>query len=428
MAKRPGVSRPAVPPPGGQLGRIRKLWLAWLWSAPEQKYSRSGLFQSTLQILAIAAREFERNLLLLRAGVLTLTIVFALVPTLALGTAVLKGLHQDNQLRQAAYLFIAGLEPHAATNPPPAPGDLGSHLQQAVDQILAYVEQTDFTTLGVFGVGGLLLSILGLLGSIDQAMNAIWHLPSRRRFTRQLLKYLALVLLLPLSVNLALAVETTLQSPTALAWLLQIPTMAWASKFLLHLMPTLLLILTLTTLYRLLPNARVGLLPALIGGISGTFSWLGSQALYLKLQLGVARYNAIYGSFATVPLFLLWLLLGWLVFLAGAQITYAVQHRQQYRNQRSAPTAIAKLALLCQILLLAGQDREQHRGTSVASLAARLPATKEELGQLIADLAHLGLLRRMAGKGESYLPTRESNELDPTLLLALLKTRHENKE
>lgn len=424
------MTKPRPAPRAAKLALLKEGWQAWLWPEPESQEAKSKAphFKYLLQILAIVGREFGRNLLLLRASVLTLTIVFALVPSLALGTAVLKGLGMDNQLRQAAYRFIAGLElqPAGPATPPlPATTDLHAHLQQAVSQIFNYVDRTNFTTLGGFGVGGLLLSLLSLLSGIDQAMNAIWHLQGKRRINRQLLKYLALLLLLPLSVNLALAMETALQNPASLFGLQPLLPTAWTNKFLLHLLPIGLLILTLTTLYRVLPNTRVNLWPALLGGASGGIFWLGSQALYLKLQFGVARYNAIYGSFATVPLFLLWLLIGWVVFLAGAEITFAIQHRRQYSRGRGKPTPLARMALACQVLLLVNHNHDHRQVTTIASLAARLSVRLEELRPLLANLIEQGLLRRGTARNESYLPLRPVAEIDPTQLGAMISDQED---
>jgi membrane protein len=234
-------------------------------------------------------REFAHDNISLRAGALTFTIILSLVPTLALGTAVLKGLGAGDQMRQAAYQFIDSLEsaPRGSEETPPGPRDeelqkpeageklntsdaaLPGHLKKATNQIFNYVDRTDFATLGAFGVLGLVFSVLSVLGSIEQSMNVIWQAKSGRPFGRKLMDYLALMILLPLSVNLALATETTLQNKTLFKMVNDLLPIVWLTALLLKILPMLLVVGTFTILYRFLPNTTVRFLPALVGGSAG---------------------------------------------------------------------------------------------------------------------------------------------------------------
>ncbi|MEJ2690618.1 MAG: YihY/virulence factor BrkB family protein [Deltaproteobacteria bacterium] len=283
----------------------------WVWSRPKRKTSKpTRLLWVLTRILFIVVGESKKDRLTLRASSLTFTVVLSLVPTLALGTAVLKGLGAGDQMKEAAYRIIDQMEqgggkisapplsssegtPLSATGEPsPTEGGatLASHLKKATDTIFSYVEKTNFATLGAFGVAGLVFTVLSVLGSIETSMNAIWQADSGRPFGRKLIDYLSLMVLLPVTVNLTLATGTILQSPKLFAHIQKVIPIFWLQSLLLTLLPIIIVVCTFTILYRFLPNTRVSLFPALAGGLAGGAGWFILQAVYIKLQIGVARY------------------------------------------------------------------------------------------------------------------------------------------
>ena len=323
----------------------------WIWSTPEHDEQKWLKFlRVVIRIHLIVFQEFQRDVITLRASALTFTVVLSLVPMLALGTAVLKGLGAGDEMRGVAYKFIDQLElsvapgeesegqitsdagpvlahkpdTDTATAVKPAPKGLTIHLRKAVDQVFGYVDRTNFATLGAFGILGLVIAAIFVLGSIEQAMNAIWQAESSRPIGRKIMDYLALMILLPVSINTVMAAMATLQSQALLVRLHGILPGTWIVPLLLNMVPIVLLVATFTILYRFLPNTKVNISSALVGGVFGGIGWLLIQVIYIKLQIGVARYNAIYGSFATLPFFLIWMQMGWVVFLAGAEMAFAV--------------------------------------------------------------------------------------------------------
>ncbi len=406
---------------------------SWIWApVPSHLGKWQALLKATPRIIAIFIREFKRDNISLRSGALTFTIVLSLVPTLALGTAVLKGLGAGDQMRQAAYKFIDSLDPPALNNEPTTSvtqdenleeaeiienadsndAALTGHLRKAADQIFDYVDRTDFATLGAFGIIGLVLSVLSVLGSIEQSMNVIWQAKSGRPFGRKLMDYLALMILLPLSVNLALATETTLQNKTLFKMLNDLLPIAWLTGFLLKILPLLLVIGTFTVLYRFLPNTIVRFIPALAGGVFGGTSWLFIQSLYLELQIGVARYNAIYGSFATLPLFLLWLYIGWLIFLAGAEVAFACQVWRSYSRKSQSISPRGKLSLAFSILQQVYQNFDKGRVKNSSEIADRLEHRVDETNGVLFSLTEGGLLRHVNDKEKSgYVPAVPEEKL-----------------
>ena len=437
--------------PLDQIQQNWKAFIGWIWrnSAPNDQFG-TRILRAVCRIIFIVTREAQEDKVTLRASALTFTVVLSLVPMLALGTAVLKGLGAGDQMRVAAYTFIEQFESAAENlefipgqDQPPAAekpekdstrvqgnadqgteeespsGNLTGHLHNAVDQIFDYVDRTNFATLGTFGILGMVLAALGVLGSIEQSMNAIWQTRRGRALGRKIIDYMALMILLPISVNLALATSTTLQSTTLYSRIQEIVPIVMFGFFL-KLLPVLILILTFTLLYRFIPNIKVEFIPAIAGGIFGGFSWYLVQIVYIKLQIGVAKYNAIYGSFATLPLFFLWIYVAWVVFLLGAEVAFAFQYWKQYQWEKVRLSPVIRLAMAFDVMEAALNDFSARRVTNKSSLARHLGKADNSISVIVNELVEGGMLRQVAGKLEGYVPAAPSAQLKPVEIMDII--------
>jgi membrane protein len=138
------------------------------------------------------------------------------------------------------------------------------------------------------------------------------------------------------------------------------------------------------------------------------------------MQIGVARYNAIYGSFATLPLFFLWIYIAWVVFLLGAEVAFAFQARQHYQWRTFSLTPAARMAMAFDIMEAALDDYSSRKITDRKSLAQILNQTEKNIGYIINDLIKGGLLRRVEGKYEGYVPAGPLNELRPSEIMDIV--------
>ncbi|MBU0481780.1 MAG: YihY/virulence factor BrkB family protein [Proteobacteria bacterium] len=411
---------------------------AWVWSQPSADEGGFMNFSRPLcRVCMIVVQEFLNDKIPLRASALTFTVVLSMVPVLALGTAVLKGLGAGGQMRNSAHTFIEQLE--LSTLPvadiilsvPVTPDEtandeadhaesdggaeettkeisLSGHLHRVVDLIFDYVEKTDFAALGVIGVLVLFLAVFSVMSSIEQAMNDIWNTRRRRSTGRQLLDYIALMILLPITINLGVATMAALQSKVLRELFRQwIP---WIGPQLLNFLPFLFVVATFTLLYSFLPNTRIRFGAAFTGGVFGGILWLFVQAAYFKLQIGVARYNAIYGSFASLPLFLLWIHVGWMVFLAGAELSFAVQVWRRYLWKGFRLTPINRLGLAYEIVSIAAADYQQKMITTRERLVELLKQPDASIREILDDLSGVGILRYVKD-GQGYVPAGPVSEL-----------------
>ncbi|MFC1837294.1 YihY/virulence factor BrkB family protein [Thermodesulfobacteriota bacterium] len=434
---------------------------SWIWKIPVRGENPAiKLVRWAFRIVFIVVRESQNDKVTLRASALTFTVVLSLVPMLALGTAVLKGLGAGDQMRQAAYSIIeqfdtgesetevqskalpendnSGIQENkeAVSQPTEAiivepeasdievqPDGLTSHLKKAIDQIFDYVDRTDFTTLGTFGILGMVLAALGVLGSIERSMNAIWQTTTGRAFGRKIIDYMALMILLPISVNIAIGATTALQSSSVYSQIQNILPVLWMQKLLLKALPIGILVITFSLLYQFLPNTRVGYLPALGGGIFGGITWFWVQVLYVKMQIGVAKYNAIYGSFATLPLFFLWIYIAWVIFLLGAEFSFAFQSWRQYQWKSILITPAARLAMAFDIMDAAIDDFGKRKVTDRKSLAETLNQTEKIVGVIVNELVDGCLLRRVNGKLEGYVPAAPMDNFKPSEIMDIILGR-----
>jgi len=439
---------------GGLVDNLRAHWkngLQWLWTVPvpgESFISAKG--RALLRVIYIVFQEFNRDRIPLRSSALTFTVVLSMVPLLALGTAVLKGLGAGGQMKEAAYSFIekleepengaakitegiavveknqlddsplitgeqSGIEDSASDN-----ANLTGHLRKAVDQVFEYVDKTNFAALGAFGIIGLLIAVLSVLGSIEEAMNAIWQASRDRPISRKIIDYLALMILLPITINLALATEATLKSPTLFARFQDYLPLEWLAALLLNLLPLVIVVGAFALFYKFLPNTQVRIFPAFAGGGVGGGSWLAVQSLYVDLQIGVAKYNAIYGSFATLPLFLLWIYVGWLVFLLGAETSYAVQEWRGYIRKELRLLPSMRLAIAFSILDLTIRDYHARTVTSFQNLLDQIRQPAGFIRMVLGELADGGLLYKVEGKQEGYVPASPEEGIRPAEVVDLI--------
>lgn len=262
---------------------------------------------------------FVKDQCLLRASALTYTLVLSIIPLLAVAFSGLKGFgFQDmDVIRNLIYKITLGQK-------------------KVADTFLVFLDNTNVTTLGIIGSSFLLITVISLLGNIEKSFNVIWGVKKTRSIGRKFTDYLSVTLVSPFLFIVAISATATLQSTSFVQTLLQISVLAKLYIFLLSLVPYFIICLVLTFLYSFMPNTKVKIIPALIGGLVAGVLWQLSQWAILKFQLFIVKYNAIYGVFAQIPLFLIWIYISWIIILLGTEISFAVQNYKTYSREAVA--------------------------------------------------------------------------------------------
>ncbi len=382
-----------------------------------------------IRLLRIMYREFFGNHLPMRAGALTFSIILSLVPILALSSSLLKGLGNDQQLKTGIVHLIDQWEPVSTSlGEKPPNGIEGTSpqslpvLHQAVQFIFAYVDRTNFAALGIFGVFSLLVTTFFVFSSIENALNTIWHTTQRRSLHRILIDYLALLLLLPISFNLAFALEAIFTSDNITNRLSHYFPNTLVQLLLFHVVPFLFIVSTLTLLYLFAPQRRVYAWTALIGATVASLFWFLLQKIYFTLQLGVTNYNIIYGSFASVPLFLIWIYNGWVCILIGALLSYALQHHRSYQFTPQPLSFRKSVPLAFDILLSCYQNYENRRPTSNKTLQESYPSwSPKDIHDILGQLVQGGFVTRALISGRPTLvPCISANKLLASEVISFL--------
>ena len=266
---------------------------------------------SLYRAMVVVNARYRGDVLNLQAMSLTYSTLLSLVPFLAVMFSVLKAFGVQN-----------ALEPFLAQMLQP----LGTEASQVTNRIMDFVENIRVGVLGTAGMAMLFYTVVTLVAKIEDALNQIWRLPRSRSWGQRVTAYLSVVLVGPVMVFTALALTASAQSYWLVERLFQIGFVSYVFTLTTSVMPFVLLCATFTFLYKLMPYTRVRLTSALVGGAAAGLLWQFVGIGFAAFVANSAQYAAIYSSFAIMIVFLVWLYVGWLIFLIGAEIAYFHQH------------------------------------------------------------------------------------------------------
>ncbi len=273
---------------------------------------RDSFLIRQLRVLSLALRGVREDNILLRAPALTFYSMFSIVPVVALAFGIAKGFGLEMYVERQLEAALAGRE---------------EVFNWVMDIVNTFFMQTHGGTVAAVGLLILLYTITMLLVNIEESFNRIWQVNKSRPWSRRFSDYFAMMFLAPLFFIMASAATVFLNTQIQQAdnGLLN-PVMLGFVR----LIPYLLIWTIFTLLYIIMPNTNVRFSSAAIAGIiAGTIFQLVQWA-YIAFQIGAAKYGAIYGSFAAVPLLLLWMQVSWIVVLFGAELSFASQHVKNY--------------------------------------------------------------------------------------------------
>lgn len=335
-----------------------------------------------LRLVLVAASEFRESFLSIRATSLVYTTLLSLVPFLAVTFSVLKafGVHQQ-------------LEPILSQAFDP----LGQKGVEITTNIIQFVDNLDVGVLGAVGVAGLFYTTYSLIEKIEEALNSIWRVEEGRPLARRITDYLSVVLVGPVFVFTAFGLMASSQSHWLVQRVMEIQPFGYLMVALTNLLPFLFMCMLFTFIYKFVPNTPVKISSAFVGGLTAGICWQVAGMVFATFVASSGRYSAIYSSFAVLILFLIWLYVGWLIVLAGAQVAYYHQHPSAYllhlsrKHQTPLFREYLTLALLGHITrrFLAGKTPLKEEQLARVQ---RVPLTL--VGSLINDLVHANMLVR----------------------------------
>jgi len=309
---------------------------SWLESKTLDLETRASKHTTALRVWHVlnhAVEGFIFNNDLLRASALTFTVALSLVPILALAFSAVKGFGGAERLRPLIEKYMG----------------LGS----SSTQLMSYVENVNAAALGSAGGAFLLVTVISTMGTVEQALNTIFNVPQSRSYFRKFSDYLSVLFTVPLLIVAALGVTAVFSVRIS-----QFP-------FVTQLMPYLFVWAGFFFLFVFFPYTKVRWGPALIGSFVTAVLFQLAQWGYVRFQVGVANYRAIYGAMATLPIFLVWIYIAWAVILFGAELTASVQRGDI--PAMLGPMSPDFLYSATMHILLRLADRAYHGGDDITS-------------------------------------------------------------
>lgn len=378
-----------------------------IWSINEQKLSPWRNWTVRLaKRMVIVKDSITKNNLTSHASALTYNSILAGVPVLSIMFAVARGFGfgslVEDKLRDTL--------------------QVGAH---TTDTVLRFVDSyLDHTHSGVFigfGIIFLLYTLISLTSNVETAFNVIWFVNKPRSIYQRITDYISVFLLLPLAVVIISGLNIYLMTIRK-----AFPQFALLSDTAEHIVKVSPFVLTCTAfvlLYKLIPNTHVKLRHTLWPGIIAGLCFMGVQYFYFHYQIKLSSYNAIYGSFAALPLFMLWINISWHICLIGGQFCYANQCLDNYAFQRYSDNLSRRYRdTVCLLLLSRIAKRFASGGTpySERTLAEDTKLPQTVVFNLLEEMVRMQLLAEIHKENNShsyYLPAVDLSHLTVKMVI-----------
>lgn len=351
-----------------------------------------GFVIRLLRVGQLVVRGFREDDLAAHAAALTFATLVSLVPLLTLGFAILKG-------------FGGGEE--ASARLADSISEMPVQFQEFVTSMVDIVMRANFKTLGWVGVAVLFVTTVQVLSSIESSFNRIWGAKESRAIWRKFTNYVSLTVVVPVLIMTAFAVSASLKNQIIAA---HIGETAVLYRALLSATPLATVWFAMFLLFIFMPNTHVSRRAAAASALVSALLWLGWQRIYISMQVALSRYDAVYGTFASIPIFLMWLSVCWMLVLFGAELAFALQHHVTYHLERIAAQASVKTKLTLSVAMLldaARSLRGERPMLNVSEYAASHHMPVRLLNDLASVLSNGGYLAERADNPDCYLLTRD---------------------
>jgi len=397
-----------------------------LWRINLDGISRTkSFFIRQFRIIVLSVRGFDEDKCMLWAASLTFYSLLSIVPVVAMIFGIAKGFGFQERVEQELRASFPSQQ-EVITN---------QGQEDVITKIIDFANNLLENTQGglIAGVGVVLLfwAVIKILGNIENSFNYIWGVKKNRPLGRKFSDYLSFMLVCPvlLVMSSSLTVFVT-------GWITQITEKIEAISliaplllFLLKFLPYIVVWILFTFAYVFMPNTKVRLSSSLVAGIvAGTVFQL-AQWGYVTFQIGAAKYGAIYGSFAALPLFLIWMQISWLIVLFGAEITFAHQNVSTYEFEQECRSVKYSFKMLLSLLvthLIVKNFCKGDKPSDAAQISRSLDIPVRLVREILFELVEAGILteiRKETDKGAFYQPGRNVESLTVNYVIKSLENR-----
>jgi membrane protein len=372
---------------------------------------RKAFWVRQLKVLLITIKEFNNGKVNLQASSLSFYLLMSIVPIVAIVFAVSSGFGIEQYLKE----LLTRTFPDQ---------------QEVVNKLLTYAESALKDARGGWitgiGIGILLWSSLSMFVRIEEALNAIWQAKRHRSWARRFSDYMSIMLIAPVLLILSNSITVTFRFYLDSA-VEQIQFLGTVRPVIFNLLPLLLVWIIFTLLYVVMPNVKVRFVPALIAAIIAGAVFYCVEQVYIYSQVSISKYNAIYGSLAAIPLFLLCARIGWQIVLFGAELSFAYQNIDSYEDEIMEQESINHINFTILTVYVLKNITDVFKSGEPPKLVSRL---SDELGLsirslnvIIKALINCGLILEVntAHKDDAYVPAMDISKITLKLVLNKLE-------
>ncbi len=403
--------------PSKRIATIRDFFKTTIWTQDlsDASFMRRAL-NNTSKVCAIAVRRFLDDRIIRRAADLTYSTLFALVPILALIFAVAKGFGFENIVEELLKNGVIG--------------------QEKTDTVMQFIQSyLQFTHNGLFvgfGLLFLLWSVFALANGIEINLNFIWRLKKTRKVSRKITDYFSLLLLIPIAIILLSGLSVLASNILTRTQGYQL--LGSFVQFLIRAIPYIMAGLIFTGFYMFMPNTKVKFRHAIIPGFFAGIIFQFVQNLYFQGQLSLSNYNAIYGGFAALPLFMFWCNVSWAIVLFGCELTYVSQNNDFF-SYYTEPEKISRyhedFYALMVLNLIARRFAKGETPYTAQQISKELHIPLRTTLQSVYNMVDAELLETVSNDGPmealSYIPAFDINKMTvATVLNSLNKAGYSN--
>ena len=314
---------------------------------------------------------------------LTFYALISIVPVLALVFAVVKGFGLAERLVDSLYSLLP---------------QMPEVVDYVVDFATKALERTQGGVVATVSLVTLFWAVIRMFESIEANFNKIWEVKSTRSIVRKYSDYISVVVIAPLLWIIATSISSYARQMLGLEesmWL------ELAAKF-----ASLAVVwLMFTLIYMVLPNCKVRLRSALMAGVVAGTCFFLFQALYVYLIKWMTSYSAIYGSFAALPLFLLWMQNSWSILLIGCELSFALQNEKRFDEERTLPALSydsQRKLMLAITIFVARSFRSGEGAVPLVTIREGLGLPARIVSKLTSVLVASGVLNEVRCDEEEY--------------------------
>lgn len=369
------------------------------------------LFYEVIKKLMLAIKFFTTKRVMNSAAALTYSTLLAIVPIMAVVFAIARGFGYSK--------YIEAWFRDALTSQP----KVAETIIGFVNSYLVHTKSGIFLGLGLLFM---LWTVLMLTSNIEKTFNDIWQVKKPRGFFRTCTDYLAMFFLIPIIIVLTSGISIFVS--TFFTKMNDYMLLGSLVRSMVFLMPYLFMSLIFTALYVFMPNTRVKLRYAIIPGILAGVAMQWLQLFYIHSQIWVSSYNAIYGSFAALPLFMLWVQISWSICLFGAELCYTSQNSEDYTFTDTHKISYKYRLMLCCILLSTVCKRfdEGKKPYTILKLKLATNIPTRIISDLLYDMVQANLIIEISNdeKDEecTYIPAESTSNISIGMMIDRLES------